>query len=186
MKSNIETIVIPTGNYEADQIRFASAVEYGQNLISQGKNVRYLISGIGPDLNEALHTKDTSSRAYEIGEQRPIYGSEDLDIHRGLWNLAILRELLPKPFGIDTLSLNSLDNILNSFPEGTTGSYTIVSRKGHNIKFKSIEKWARKKGLLSSDLRLSYLDTNENISPKSLAYDILAYGKEILRQMKSK
>ena len=49
-----------------------------------------------------------------------------------------------------------------------------------------IERWARKEGFLSKGLRIKYVNTDEEgFSPRNFTYDILAIGKEMLRQIKA-
>jgi len=67
--------------------------------------------------------------------------------------------------------------MVNTFTPGTEGNYTIVSRALHNARFKMIEKELRKIGYLSSNLRISYVNTPNSFSIKNIAYDLLALAK---------
>ena len=140
----------------------------------------YILSGIGPDTNEVVRS-DGDYKSDSVSEK---------DFHPDLWDWAVrtVKQRYQEtekwnPIGIDTQSLDSLGNILNTFPYGTEGNYIIVSRLLHNLRFKMIERLARKKGLLSKGLKLKYVATIRGLSLKNIVYDMFAIGKEILREI---
>ncbi|MEK6925817.1 MAG: hypothetical protein AABW50_00920, partial [Nanoarchaeota archaeon] len=127
MTKNIETIVIPSaGSAEEDLRRINKAVEFGKELTYKGIEVRYLISGIGPDLNRRLILEYDSPDCESLwarneGYQKEVYGEKGLDVHPALWNkgIKIVKERYKEikkwhPFGIDILSTDSEGNILNT------------------------------------------------------------------------
>ncbi len=189
----LETIVIPSGNFKDDIERFDKGLEYSAVLKKQGKKVRYILSGIGPDLNERLKQENRVGKNFFDTFE----GTNELDVHPELWNRAVelarinhgftaivypyrievLSRKNIEPFGIDILSRNSVENLVNTFPTGTEGNYTIFSRKFYNSRFKLIEKRGRAEGYFSENLRINYIDTNHK-------YSLIGVSKDVFHLMK--
>jgi hypothetical protein len=180
MEKQLEVIVIPSGeNISDDSIRLSTAQAHGINSENEGREVRYILSGVGPDLDKRLK-QERDTQIY-IG---PFDGTHGLDVHPELYSQSVEDVRLTfligdgfKPVGIDTASVNSVQNMINTFPRGTEGDYTIVSRALHNARFKLIEKEARKRGYFSDKLQLSYLNTPDSFSPKNIAHDLMGLAK---------
>ena len=107
MTRAIEIIVIPSGTFRDDHVRLKKAREYARGI--RGRGVRYIISGIGPDLNQRLEQVGGSQHGMY---QREICYTEGLKIHPELWDESIRHfrrnnERIGKfePFGVDILSL---------------------------------------------------------------------------------
>ena len=154
-------IVIPTGDFEQDIKRVRKAFEYNRDNYF-GK-VPYIISGIGPDINEAL----TSRKAGQ-------------DFHMALWNY--MTGVSKRPFGVDINSLNSEDNLVNTFPVGQTGKYAIVSYSLHLLRFRLLGKRLKKKGAMSKDVQIECVPTKSFFkqTPREIIYETLAWGKMLL------
>ncbi|HTZ41931.1 MAG TPA: hypothetical protein VMC07_01855 [Candidatus Omnitrophota bacterium] len=179
MKDNLEVIVVPSGSVEEDSNRMKTAIAFGLKRENESQEVRYILSGVGPDLNKRLMQEGKS-----LPYSGPFQNTNGLNVHPELYSSGVetarLRFIFGeglKPIGIDTLSVNSVENMVNTFTPGTEGNYTIVSRALHNARFKMIEKELRKIGYLSSNLRISYVNTPNSFSIKNIAYDLLALAK---------
>ncbi len=189
MKDNLEVIVVPSGNEIDDSIRISAAFLYAEQARAQGKEVRYILSGVGPNLNEGLQKPGDYSLLFPYVSSNNM----ELDIHPKLYNetvgQVISREVgyrAFEPFGVDTQSLNSIDNMVNTFPPGTEGNYTIVSRALHNARFRLIERELRKSGYLSPNLKLNYVNTSDSFSLRNIVYDLMALVKFFAKKGKIK
>jgi hypothetical protein len=182
MVSKLETIVVPTaGNFKQDIQRWNAAVAIGEQMEKEGKEVRYIISGIGPEINKALNADGRRWNKYFA----PIKNYVQMDIHPDLWNTAMeyakshQKKGKPSVIGLDIRSTNSIQNLVNTFPKGTEGSYVIVSRKWHNARFRMIEEWARGREYFSDKLKISYVNTT-GYSFKEMIYDAVSFVKTFL------
>jgi hypothetical protein len=159
----LDVIVIPTGTSEEDLDRVDVALNHGSS------KTHYIVSGLGPDTNLALE------------RQRKGESTDELDFHRGLWNY--LKHKYEQGeigiFGVDTSSLNSKENLVNTFPSDTSGKYGIVSYPLHLVRFRILENRLKSEGHLSQDLTLEGISTPQSL--RQLCYGILALGKELIR-----
>jgi hypothetical protein len=74
--------------------------------------------------------------------------------------------------GIENSSANSIENILNVFPNDTEGKYALVSYPLHLMRFKKIIKDAKKYGKIPKDIDIVYVPTKQNIG--WVIYEILS------------
>jgi len=192
MRTNLEVIVIPSGSFRDDTERFHRAREYGRQLENSGKEVKYIVSGIGPELNERLKQENKPYNEYFSKFQ----GTNDLDVHPELWNESLdyrAEDTETKGshqvFGVDTIPVNSRDNMAYTFPRGTEGNYTIVSRKLHNAKFRLLEKYAREEGYFGKSLNIQYVDTDHKYSIKDMWHDVASliqtyfFGRKMMKKV---
>ncbi|MBU2616538.1 MAG: hypothetical protein KKB79_00990 [Nanoarchaeota archaeon] len=144
----IKAIVVPSGGsvYE-DAQRWSRAMHYFREI---GNNTPFVIAGAGPDTNECVERN--------LGRSRIDY--EGLDFHTELYRLFI--NGAQSYVGLDTISKNSIGNLTNVFPNGTSGRYAIVSYPLHLARLKMIEKRLKKKGKMSNDVELIPVSTNQN------------------------
>jgi hypothetical protein len=174
---NLDAIVIPTGTHEQDLERVRKALEVG------GNNMNYIVSGMGPSTNEALVDSNGRIRRYNP--------SERLDFHHELWRYFLNKhdngEFIPgiNILGLDTKSLNSRENLMYTFPEGTSGSYGIVSYPLHLFRLWALEKILKKKGEMSKDVELVYISTKSFFgqTPREVIYEIPALIKNLVREI---
>ena len=168
MKSNLEEeikIIIPSGPGRENIKRAKTAIDFSKNNINFQK--KGVISGLGPDTNMAL--------GYE---KNP--GKEKLNFHKELYDYVM--ENTDWMVGIDTQSLNSIENILNVFPKGIKGKFAIVSYPLHLMRFKKIINDAQKSDKISKDIEVTFVPTKQN--PKYIIYETLSnikyhvYGKK--------
>ena len=179
---NLETIMIPSGDGGADLDRMSAALGLGEWLKSQGRNIRYYVSGVGKDLNKALDEKRERVGTY-FGKV-----NEGYEVHSDLWNSVVnyadnsrQGKIRYNPVGIDTHSRNSYENFASCFPRGFKGKVHIVSRPLHLLRFKMMEDYAKKEmGILSNDAEIHYVNAHEKFSIKNLIYDIGSLGWSIL------
>ena len=140
----IEAIVIPTGRGAKEDLeRARRAMDYCRE---KGLPMRYLISGLGPD----------SDRVISQGES-----SLGLDFHQELYDFMLKN--CKGIFGWDTNSTDSAGNIKNSFPDGVSGEYAIVSYPLHLARLKRIFKRAVERGEASKDVSLIYVPTGQSL-----------------------
>jgi len=184
---NLETIIIPSGDGETKGIsedlrRLSAAFGRGEWLKSQGKNVRYQISGIGRDLNKALNKNRMGFGTYFGPIEEGNY-----NVHPDLWNSIVnysengkQGKMKFNPVGIDTYSTNSYENFANCFSRGAEGEFTIVTRRLHNWRFKLMENWARENNYLSDNVKINYVNTPAIFSIKNFIYDVGSLGWSIL------
>lgn len=193
MENNrLEVIIVPSGNYIADKIRLNRAREYAEE-IGEEKEIRYVLSGIGPDLNRRLHldiwkSGRTTCAENSDGKQEKFYDANYMDVHEELWNggIDIVNERQRKerehlPFGVDTGALDSIENMVNVFYKIERGNYSIVSRTLHNVRFKLIEKELRKKDYIPESVEIKYVNTQEKFNLKDFVRDILSLVKYFVR-----
>jgi hypothetical protein len=140
LESEVKAIVIPSGNAKEDLRRAKRAINYNER---SGLNVPYIISGVGPDINLALGYVNPKERA--------------LDFHPELYRYVL--ENTDGIVGLDILSVDSIGNILNTFPRETSGTYLLVSSPLHLKRFKKIIRTAKEKGKISRDLRIRGIPT---------------------------
>jgi len=162
---DIKAVIIPTCDDTENIIRADKAMEIVNKYNLPRKA---LISGLGPDTNIAL--------GYE---KNP--GKEKLDFHKSMYDY--LMEKTDWMLGVDIRSVNSIENILESFPEGTTGKYAIVSYPLHLMRFKKILKDAKASGKVSKDIELVYFPTKQRMKwisheiPSNLKYHLAGKPK---------
>ena len=150
----IKAIVIPTaGSVEEDLERARRAIQYSKE---NGLNVPYIISGIGPDTNVAL--------GYQKSDKT------ELDFHEELHEY--IMNNTNGFVGMDILSVNSIQNVLNTFPEGTSGTYAIVSYPSHLKRFEKIMKKARERGKISKDVEIAFVPTSQSL--KQILYEVIS------------
>lgn len=153
IESKVRAIVIPSGNPEWNRERMETAIEINRK---RSLNVPYIISGIGPDMNDVLFGDSTR---------------DGLDFHQDLYD-DMMEETEPNGiFGVDILSIDSIGNILNTFPPSVSGRYVIVSYPLHLRRLKRIVEKAKKEGKVSQDLDLEYVPTSRFSSPKQIFYE---------------
>lgn len=153
----IKAIVVPTaGSAKEDLERIERAIRYNKE---NELNVPYIISGIGPDTNIAL--------GYLKSDK------DILDFHPELYKY--IMNNISGFIGMDILSLNSVQNILNTFPEGVSGTYAIVSYPMHLKRFERIIKRAQEKGKISKDVKIEFVPTSQSL--KKVLYETLSIFK---------
>ena len=108
----LTALVVPTGNSLRQDLERLAAAEK-MHLVYGSP---YIVSGVGPDINEARF----DSKDY-------IVDAGDLDVHADLYNALVRRFYQAanqgkyKPFGVDIRSVNSRENLTNTFPLGQEG-----------------------------------------------------------------
>ena len=151
IEDKVKAIVIPSGNPEWNRERMKTAIEVNEK---SGLNVPYIISGIGPDMNDVLFG-DSNGKVH--------------DFHQDLYDY--MMQNTEGVIGMDILSTSSVGNILNTFPPSVSGRYMIVSYPLHLKRFKRIVEKAKKEGKVSQDLDLEYIPTSRFSSPKQIFYE---------------
>lgn len=142
----LKAIVIPSGNPELHKKRVETAIRFKRK---HGLDVPYIISGLGPGTNISLGHESS--------------GKTDLVFHKDLYDF-VMEETGPDGiFGVDILSIDSVGNILNTFPLEVSGKYGIVSGPSHLDRFKEILEEAQKEGKVSKDLELVYIPTEQTL-----------------------
>ena len=151
---NIKAIIIPTCNNVENIERAKTAIDYvtKYNLPKKG-----VISGLGPSTTIAL--------GYD---KNP--GKEKINFHKNLYDY--MMNETDWTLGIDHRSLNSIENILEVFPEGMTGTYALVSFPLHLRRFKKIIKDAKKANKISNDIDVVYVPTKQRL--RWFPYEILS------------
>ena len=124
---NIKALVIPSGSVKDDINRAKAAINYAKE---NDLNVPYLISGLGLDTSIALGCEENKN-------------NRELDFHEGLYKF--IMENVEGVIGIDTKSVNSIENILYTFQKETTGKYVIFSYPLHLERFKKIVSKAKER-----------------------------------------
>lgn len=196
-------IIIPTGSHEQDLERAEKAFEIGEAIKNEYarmsdlvrtaygktsdiakklyaqfgglvKRVPYIISGMGPDTNKAI--LDSKGNYKTPGD------SDDLDFHYKLWGY-LEQKYDSKEigiFGVDINSMNSKQNLLETFPEDQEGKYVIVSYPLHLARFKLLERKFRRRKQLSDKLELHYVPTKSwrRQSLREWIYGIAALVKD--------
>ncbi|MEX0920140.1 MAG: hypothetical protein WDZ69_00985 [Candidatus Pacearchaeota archaeon] len=161
IEKKLNGIVIPSGNKLEDIERAKTAIEFNKRNSS---NVPYIISGIGPDINEALFN----------GRQ----DKNSLDFHWELYDY--IMKNTEGIAGLDIRSLNSEQNILNTFPEETSGRYALVSYPLHLRRFKGIVDKYKSEGEISKDLEIEYVPTRKTSSLNQIIYEGARFLKKII------
>ena len=151
---DIKSIMIPTCDYFENPIRARTAIKFvEENNLPK----KCTISGLGPDTNIAL--------GYE---ENP--GKENLIFHKDIYD--IMMDETDWMVGVDIRSLNSIENILESFPKGMEGKHALVSYPLHLMRFKKIIKDAKKAGKISENLKIVYVPTKQRLG--WIPYEILS------------
>lgn len=161
---NIKAVIIPTCDDIENPMRAAKAKKI---IDKYNLPKKCIISGAGPDTNIAL------------GYDKNVYGKK-LDFHKGLYD-----DLMNKTdwmIGMDIRSVNSIENILETFPHGTEGKYAIVSYPLHLMRFKRIINDAKKAGKISKNLEFVYIPTKQRL--KWIPYEILSNLKYSIKGRK--
>lgn len=144
IEDRVKAIVIPSGGTIGEDLeRTKRAIQYNKE---NGLNLPYMISGIGPDTYLALQGENPD---------------RELDFHKELYEYMMSNT--EGVFGLDVLSVNSVGNILNTFPEGTSGTYLMVSYPLHLMKLKLILRAAQKRGRVSKDVRIKPVLTRQSL-----------------------
>ncbi len=168
LENEIKSIVIPT----CDSFDFANSEDFNRAStaikFAKENNLpkRCIIVGAGQNSDFSL--------GYKNQEKAKI------DFHKELYNY--LKENTDWMIGIDTKSVNSIENILYTFPREIQGKYALVSFPLHIKRFKKIIKDAKKAGKVSENLEIVYVPTSQN--PKWFFYEVLSnlkyhlYGKQ--------
>lgn len=145
IEQKVKAIVIPTGGkVQEDLQRAKRAINYNERM---GLNAPYVVSGIGPDINIALGHLP--------------YEERELDFHPELYDFMI--ENTNGIFGLDSLSVNSVQNILNTFGEDVEGVYMLVSYPLHLKRFKRIINRAKENGKISQDVEIIGIPTKQSV-----------------------
>ena len=185
MTKNLKILIIPSAGPEwENEERFLAAKKYAEGLRKKGIEVRYLLTGVGPDINERL--RQEGRPFYDF--YGPFESTNGLGIEIELWNNGIQtvgeryeETGIMEPLGIDTASMNSIDNIFNTFPLGAEGDYAFFSRTGHNIRFKAMEQDLRRLGYLSNKLKIDYVNVEHPYSAKEILYDTAHLAKYLTK-----
>jgi hypothetical protein len=161
LEGNIKATIIPTCDYFENIARAKTAIK-----CTKQSNIpkRCIIAGAGPDTNIAL--------GHETNPD-----NHKLDFHRDMYDY--LMKETDWMIGVDILSLNSIENILEVFPKGTEGKYELVSYPLHLMRFKKIIKDAKKAGKISENLEIVYRPTKQRLG--WIPYEILSNIKYHLR-----
>lgn len=143
IECRVEAIVIPSGGSVGEDLQRAErAIQYNRE---NSLNTPYIISGVGPDINIAL------------GPEMP---DRKLDFHRELYEY--MMDNTDGIIGVDIRSVDSIGNILNTFPEGTSGTYLMVSYPLHLMRLKLIAKMAQKRGKISRNVKIKSIPTEQS------------------------
>jgi hypothetical protein len=123
-----------------------------------------------------------------LGYQERFFVTNNLDVHPDLWNWGIRTNFKYLPggrqwdsFGVDSQSLDSIENMINTFYGVSEGNYHIVSRKLHNVRFKLMERELRKLGYIPKEVGINYVNTNEKFSLTNTLRDLLSLAKYFLK-----
>ncbi len=159
LDEKIKGLIIPSGNEKDDIERAKAAIKYNTENSS---NIPYIVSGLGPDTNIAL--------GYEENEE-----NKELDFHEKLYDFMINNT--KGTFGIDIKSVNSIENILYTFPKGTEGKYILFSYPLHLKRFEKIINKAKEKGKISENLEIEFVPTRQTL--KHFIYEKMGTIKRI-------
>lgn len=146
-------VVLSGGSKQEDLERAKKAIEYNQF------GLPYIISGLGPDTNEALEKNNSN-----------------LDYHKDLHNYILGKT--NQYVGVDIQSKNSLENIKNTFPLGLEGKFAIVSYPLHLERVKLIFNNLKSRREISSEVELELIPTKQSLRQ-------YLYGKAALLKQKS-
>ena len=161
VNKSLESLVIPTGNFEADQKRLRTAMT--DYLDRKGPKPYVLVSG-------AIQ-RDERGRAKRNSEQYSIY--KEL---RGRYGLK------PSDFIIEGKSKDTLENFLYSVKKlkrKKINRMKIATNPTQYWRFKLFEEEAKREGLVDSSFELEPIYTSESI--KEFIYGVLAYVKDYIR-----
>jgi hypothetical protein len=159
---DIKAIIIPTCDYFENIARAKTAIEFSKKNNLPKKCV---ISGLGPDTSIALGCEENLN-------------NHKLNFHKDMYDY--LMNKTDWMIGVDINSLNSIENILEAFPEGIKGKYALVSFPLHLIRFKKIIKDAKKAGRISENVEIIYVPTKQHLG--WVPYEILANIKYHFKQ----
>ena len=123
-----------------DKIRYETARRY---IKEKGLPEKYILSGAGPDLDKYI----------KEGLKK------DMDIHNGIYEK--MMEEVRGIFGVDPLSMNTIQNIENCFPEGTNGLYIIPSYPLHLKRIQKYFNALREEGKISKEVRIELIPTKQ-------------------------
>ncbi|MBU2616205.1 MAG: YdcF family protein [Nanoarchaeota archaeon] len=163
---DVQAIVIPSGNLKWNLERMLTAIKINEE---RKLDAPYIISGIGRDLNKIP----------EIKQGARIERREGLEVHYDLWNY--MMQNTKGMIGIEGISTNSRENILNTFPKGTKGRYILVSYPLHLKRFEKIVERAKKRGEISKNLEIEYAPTGSVSSPSQILYETARSVAKFLR-----
>ena len=99
---------------------------------------------MGPDTNIARGFGDNQDK-------------KEFNFHKKLYDY--LMDNTDWKIGVEINSLNSIENILYTFPKGTEGKYAIVSFPLHLKRFERIINDGKISGKISKDLEIVYVPT---------------------------
>lgn len=148
-----KALVIPSGGIKEDLERAQAAINYSKE---NNLEIPYIISGVGPDINIALGYDENKT-------------NKKVDFHKELYDF--MMNNTKGIIGVDIRSVNSVENILYSFPKGTNGKYAIFSYPLHLKRFEKIISKAKEKDKISKDLEIIYIPTKQNL--KQIIYEKL-------------
>jgi hypothetical protein len=152
--SDIKAIIIPTCNDFENIKRANAAIKFvKENNLPK----RCIIAGLGPDTNIANGFGNYSKK-------------KEFNFHKELYNYLINNT--DWMIGAEINSLNSIENILYSFPENTEGKYALVSFPLHLKRFKKIINDAKTSGKISKNLEIVCVPTSQNT--KWIPHEILS------------
>lgn len=158
---DIKATIIPTCDYYENPIRARTAIKF---VNEHNLPKKCVIAGLGPDTSIALGCEKNS-------------GKEKLNFHRDMYDI-IMNET-DWMIGVDTHSLNSIENILEVFPNGMKGKYALVSFPLHLMRFKKIIKDAKESGRISKEIEVFYVPTKQH--PGWIIYEVLSNIKYHLK-----
>ena len=149
IEEKVRAIVIPSGNLKLNRDRMETAIRVNEK---RGLNVPYILSGVGRDINAVLYVAEAN---------------HGLEFHKDMWDY--MMQNTEGIIGVDMLSVDSIGNVLNTFPPEISGKYIMVSYPLHIKRFKRIVEQAKKDGKVSSDLEIEYIPTKT--PPEQIVYE---------------
>lgn len=164
-------VIVHTGRSdEIDSKRLYAALNYkpGVNL---------LITGLGPDANRVV---------FPWGQYKPgIGGPEAYDFHFKLWNEVVDKHKEGK-IGyvcVDINSVNSKQNLMNTFPLRANGTYAIFSDPLHLLRMRFLKGALQITGRMSKEINLLYVPIKKisDLSLKEIGYEVVALIKAFFK-----
>ncbi|MFH1503035.1 MAG: hypothetical protein ABIE36_00050 [Candidatus Diapherotrites archaeon] len=158
IEEKIKGSVIPTADEIEDIVRAKKAIEYNKK---NNLNIPYILSGLGPDTNKFLEGDFNG----------------EINFHKELYEY--MMNNTKEIFGVDINALDTVGNILQTFPSEQEGKYLFFSYPLHNLRTRLIEKDLKREKAISENLKIIYVNTTKNLF-KNLFYETLAFTKYFL------
>ncbi len=157
--SNIKAIIIPScDSFDSLKSEDLNRANTAMKFVEENNlPKRCIIAGLGHEKSITL--------GYEFKSRKNKIG-----FHRNLYNY--LAKNTDWMIGVETNSLNSIENMLYTFPENTEGKYAIVSFPLHLKRFQKIINDAKNAGKISENLKIIGVPTTQH--PKWIFYEILS------------